>query len=145
MGSADAKQAVIWAIQDVRQHAAETVTSAVVSLSGLTPGRYRAVTWNPATGARTGSQTLVTRGSTADIPLPAFSLDAAVTLHRLDAGDVNSDGAVNEEDAALALQYAAGLLAPTAEQAAGADLSGDGAVDITDAANLARTALGGGE
>jgi mannan endo-1,4-beta-mannosidase len=143
MGSADTDTALIWVIQDVRQRPAESVSNAVITFKGLTPGRFRASFWNPVSGGRIGSGVYATTGTAIAIPLIPFPLDLVITLHRLAPGDINADGLVSEADAALALQYAAGVLEPTREQSAGADINVDGIVDITDAALLARGPLGG--
>lgn len=57
------------------------------------------------------------------------------------AGDVDCDGVVDAIDAALILQFEAGLLA-TLSCAAAADVNGDGAVDAIDAALVLRFEAG---
>lgn len=142
MGSADADQAIVWAIQDVRRQPAQNLSGASLKFAGLTPGYYRVSCWNPANGARTQVQILRAEGGPMSIPLPNFTLDAAVTLRRLPPGDVNADLQLTEADAALALKFAAGLSTASEYQVAAADTDQNGAVDVTDAARLLRAAFG---
>jgi len=57
-------------------------------------------------------------------------------------GDVNGDGKVKSNDAALALRIAAGLVEPTPEQILAADMNGDGKIRSNDAFAILRKAAG---
>jgi predicted GH43/DUF377 family glycosyl hydrolase len=57
-------------------------------------------------------------------------------------GDVNRDGRINAADAILALRIAAGLLIPTPNQLADADIDGNGKVESLDASCMLKRAVG---
>lgn len=62
--------------------------------------------------------------------------------HECTVGDLNADGLCNTTDARLALQYAAGVVVPTAEQSAAADVDRSGKADTTDARQMLQYAAG---
>ena len=57
-------------------------------------------------------------------------------------GDVSGNGGISAYDAALAAQYAVGLISLTAEQITAADVSGNGEVSGYDAALIAQYVVG---
>ncbi len=57
-------------------------------------------------------------------------------------GDLNGDGKVTAADARIALQIAAGLQKPTAEQLKAGDIDGDGKIGANDARAILRMAAG---
>lgn len=57
-------------------------------------------------------------------------------------GDLNGDGKVTAADARIALQIAAGLKKPTAEQLKAGDIDGDGKITAKDARLILRMAAG---
>lgn len=63
-------------------------------------------------------------------------------VHECTVGDPNADGLCTTTDARLALQYAAGVTVPTAEQAAAADVDLSGKADTTDARQMLQYAAG---
>jgi hypothetical protein len=73
--------------------------------------------------------------------LSATKRDGEFVLGR-PGGDVNGDGFVNAADAILALRIAAGLLHPTPEQFAEADVDANGHVESFDASGILLRAVG---
>jgi len=90
------------------------------------------------------SPVLVARGSSLGLAgtdaLGALSCATALPLSGAN-GDVNCDGAVNEIDALLVLQYEAGL-APVLPCPSGGDTNGDGAVNSIDALLILQLEVG---
>lgn len=70
---------------------------------------------------------------------PTTSMLSAYALTgELSSGDLNGDGEINMNDAAMLLQYCNGVLELTEEQKAAAELNGDGILDMKDAVLLIR-------
>jgi hypothetical protein len=74
-------------------------------------------------------------------PLRAKKRDGLFVLGK-PSGDVNGDGFVNAADAVLTLRIAAGLLRPTPEQLAEADVDRNGHVESFDASIILRRSVG---
>lgn len=65
-----------------------------------------------------------------------------VPLPELLKGDINGDGKITAADARLALQFAAGIAKPTADQLKRGDMDGDGRISSKDARIILRKAAG---
>lgn len=135
----------------------ETQLDASVSILGSDHGCVITVAgalrcWGRNSSGQVGDGTFEQRAAPVDVldpkrpPTPTATRTATATATRTPthtptrtptpsavAGDVNCDGRVDSIDAALLLQYGAGLLT-TLPCAQGADVNGDGAINSIDAA-----------
>ncbi len=66
----------------------------------------------------------------------------AFSVYPIPSGDLNDNGSLDLEDAALALQFAVGLATPTVAQLQVGDTSGDGVMDVADAVRILRAVQG---
>jgi hypothetical protein len=76
-----------------------------------------------------------------EIPPPVTDLDLRLNCEPLAPGDVSCDGSVNSIDAALVLQFGAGLIGTLACQDA-ADVNGDSTINAIDAALILQYGAG---
>jgi mannan endo-1,4-beta-mannosidase len=143
MGCADGKQAAVWAAQDLRQGPVREIRDATVTVKGMPEGHYYARVRSPYSGqilqivsAAVGADGYLT------LDLPVFQYDLAITVVPILPGDVAPDGEVNILDVTDTLRIAAGLMDPTSQQAANADVFTDGRVDLRDALRLALSVSG---
>jgi mannan endo-1,4-beta-mannosidase len=143
MGSADGRQAAVWAAQDLRAGAPRTIRDATVTISDMPEGAYVARVRNAYNGTtlRTLPTTVGADGKLT-VELPVFQYDIAVTVTPATPGNVVPDDKVDLEDVAASLRIAAGLLSPTAVQVMGGDVQADDVVDILDAVRLAQAVSG---
>ncbi len=89
--------------------------------------------WSGGNCSGTGTCTVTLMGAT--------SVTATFTAQNLTAGDVSGNGRVTMYDAALVLKYTVGGPLSPAQQAQ-ADINSDAAIDVADAAAIAKKALG---
>jgi|GEM_PF-1793160 len=85
----------------------------------------------------------VTMTNNAGQKVPLVVQGTTVVVHgaRL-TGDVDDDGVVTELDARRVVQFVAKVVDPTPDEAAAADVNGDGAITIADAMAVLRIAVG---
>src|SRR5690606_14030757 len=105
-------------------------------------GRYLVRVRHPVDGSSLARQVLSPVGSSLVIPLPPMSLNLAVTVRRIEAGDVSCDMSVDWQDVTLALQSAGGLQTPTLDETEAGDMNADTRLGLADAASIARIAAG---
>lgn len=110
-----------------------------IEFSAPASGIYYVVV-DPGPGATEGiDYTLTLSGDATPTPTPLPSTPTQTPAKGL--GDVNNDASVNSIDAALVLQYIAGLLGSLANPSS-ADVDASGAIDSIDAALILQYSAG---